>query len=276
MRMTTKPPSSVHILIVPSESPALPASSWQQQVALHVKQQGSTFAAVISIPDMHEQPQPLQHYDPAVRIKSLHDPNCTCVNMWSVRVCVCVCACVYVLVCYLQKIPYHLYQSYPPSSATVPRSGCIYHRCSRQTTLSGWSYVDAWSPTGSIMCHFLAGKAETVITLDGSLGLIVSHSNDDVFLTSDMLLNTACVSSGPLSLFLSNSLRWAMIRLLNTDCFIDLLINWVCNDLLFILFHRKVCPSTLNLQEVSLTMNTGITRTRTRTRARLWVHGFVW
>jgi hypothetical protein len=75
------------------------------------------------------------------------------------------------------------------------------------------------------MCHFLAGKAETVITLDGSLCLIVSHSNDDVFLTSDMLLNTACVSSGPLSLFLSNSLRWAMIRLLNTDCFIDLLIN---------------------------------------------------
>ena len=98
MRMTTKPPSSVHILIVPSESPALPASSWQQQVALHVKQQGSTFAAVISIPDMHEQPQPLQHYDPAVRIKSLHDPNCTCVNMWSVRVCVCVCVCVCVSV----------------------------------------------------------------------------------------------------------------------------------------------------------------------------------
>ena len=81
MQMMTKPPSNMHIFIVPSESPALLASSRQQQVVLHVKQQGSTFAAVISIPDMHEHPQPLQRYGPAAHIKSHRDTNCTCVNM---------------------------------------------------------------------------------------------------------------------------------------------------------------------------------------------------
>ena len=62
------------------------------------------------------------------------------------------------------------------------------------------------------------------------------HSNDDVVLTSDMLLNTTYVSSGPLSLFLSNSLSCAMISL------IVLLIHRFCVTIhgLFS-FHSKVC-----------------------------------